>query len=155
MERDKVIKALEFCAEHEYCVSCPCDNECIGMESLMLDALSLIKELTNAKEMAGVMIQLLEGDIADRDKMLEGKVEDVYADFMRDYKCMREELEGAYEMIADAKADTKADTVRKMQENLIYTLCINNEENTEFFDYAYTLETIDQIAKEMLEDGHR
>ena len=44
-----------------------------------------------------------------------------------------------------------ADTVKKMQERLIYTLCINNEENTEFFDYSYTLETIDQIAKEMLE----
>jgi hypothetical protein len=38
-----------------------------------------------------------------------------------------------------------------MQERLKYTLCINNEENTEFFDYVYTLETIDQIAKEMLE----
>ena len=46
-----------------------------------------------------------------------------------------------------------ADTVRKMQERLIYTLCINNEENTEVFDYAYTLETIDQIAKEMLGEG--
>lgn len=47
--------------------------------------------------------------------------------------------------------EIKADTVREFAERLIYTLCINNEENTEIFDYAYTLETIDQIAKEMLE----
>lgn len=46
MERDDIIKALECCTEQDYCVLCPCDNECIGMESLMLDALSLIKELT-------------------------------------------------------------------------------------------------------------
>jgi phenylalanyl-tRNA synthetase alpha subunit len=44
----------------------------------------------------------------------------------------------------------KADTVREMQERLKYTLCINNEENTEFFDYSYTLETIDEVANEML-----
>ena len=49
-------------------------------------------------------------------------------------------------------ADTRADTVREMWDRLKYTLCINNEENTEFFDYAYTLETIDQIAQETLEE---
>lgn len=48
----------------------------------------------------------------------------------------------------------KSDIVREFAERLKYTLCINNEENTEFFDYEYTLETIDQIAKEMVEDGY-
>lgn len=47
------------------------------------------KELDKLK---GV-INLLARDIADRDKMLEGKVEEVYADFMRDYKEIRAELE--------------------------------------------------------------
>ena len=59
-----------------------------------------------------------------------------------------------YGTVADKNVFLKkerADTVKEMQEKLIYTLCINNEENTEFFDYAYTLETIDQIAKEILE----
>jgi hypothetical protein len=50
-------------------------------------------------------------------------------------------------------AEAKAGIVRRMQERLKYTLCINNEENTEFFDYAYTLETIDQIAREIMEEG--
>ena len=58
-----------------------------------------------------------------------------------------------YRNIPYIKAEVRADTVRKMQERLIYTLCINNEENTDVFDYAYTLETIDQIAKEMIEDA--
>lgn len=56
-----------------------------------------------------VINKLLEGDIADRDKMLEQKVEEVYADFMRDYKCMREELDGTYEELAELK--TKYDTL--------------------------------------------
>ena len=41
--------------------------------------------------------KLLERDIADRDKKLESKVEEVYADFMKDYHIMWEELDGAYD----------------------------------------------------------
>lgn len=44
----------------------------------------------------------------------------------------------------------RADTVREFAERLKYTLCINNEENTEFFDYSYTLETIDEVANKIL-----
>ena len=47
------------------------------------------------------IIKLLEQDIEDRDKMLEAKVEDVYADFMQDYKLLREELDGAYKENAE------------------------------------------------------
>ena len=39
---------------------------------------------------------MLEQDIADRDKKLESKVEEVYADFMHDYKIMRDELDECY-----------------------------------------------------------
>lgn len=47
--------------------------------------------------------KLLERDIEDRDKMLEQKVEEVYPEFMRDYKCLREELEGVYEELVELR----------------------------------------------------
>lgn len=56
-----------------------------------------IKRLTEELESKNGVIKLLEQDIESRDKMLEAKVEDVYAEFMQDYKQMREELDGAYE----------------------------------------------------------
>lgn len=43
--------------------------------------------------------ELLEQDIADRDKMLESKVEEVYAEFMTDYKIMREEWQAALDAL--------------------------------------------------------
>lgn len=62
-----------------------------------------VKAFTEELDKRKVMIRLLERDIADRDKMLEAKVEEVYADFMRDYKCMREELDGLYDEYAELK----------------------------------------------------
>ena len=47
------------------------------------------------------IIRLLEKDIEDLHKALEKRVEDVYEDFMKDYKLMREELDGASEENAD------------------------------------------------------
>lgn len=72
LNREQIIRALEFCAEHEYCVSCPCDNECIGMESLMLDTLSLIKELTEENE------RLREHNITLEQKLMLLGIDDVY-----------------------------------------------------------------------------
>lgn len=43
-----------------------------------------------------------------------------------------------------ARKETAREILYKVKETLI----INNEENTEFFDYNYTLETIDEIAKQ-------
>lgn len=51
------------------------------------------------------IIRVLEQDIKDHNKMLEQKVEVVYDDFMRDYKIMREELEGAWEELTEARAE--------------------------------------------------
>lgn len=53
------------------------------------------------------VVRLLKQDIADRDKMLEAKVEEVYADFMRDYRQMREELEELTAELAEDKAKNK------------------------------------------------
>lgn len=46
----------------------------------------------------------------------------------------------------------KAEAIKEFAERLVYALCINNEENTEFFDYAYTLETINNLVKELISD---
>jgi DNA repair exonuclease SbcCD ATPase subunit len=102
------------------------------------------------------VIRLLEQDIKDRDEMLEKKVEEVYADFMSDYKLMREELDGACEELTEAREAIekltrnlhacKADTVRKMQEML------EKEANYEICGcYCVSTEDIYQIANELLE----
>lgn len=41
------------------------------------------------------------------------------------------------------------EAIKDFAERLTHTLVINNEENTEFFDFSYTLETIDNLVKEM------
>ena len=69
---------------------------------------NVVKRMEEELDKYKVIIALLEQDIADRDKMLEQKVEEVYADFMRDYKCMREELDGVYEELAELKDEQRA-----------------------------------------------
>lgn len=50
------------------------------------------------------------------------------------------------------RADTaRAEAIKEFAERLTHTLVINNEENTDYFDFGYTLETIDAIKKEMTE----
>ena len=109
LNREQIIKALE-CCENEFCDACdncpsPPNTSGNCVVFVMRDALALIKELTEENEMRSTIIQLLERDIADRDKMLESKVEEVYAEFMRDYKCMKEELEGMYEELAELRLE--------------------------------------------------
>lgn len=54
-----------------------------------------------------VMVKLLEQDVADWQQIAESKVEEVYPEFMRDYKCMREELDGLYDEFHEARAEIK------------------------------------------------
>ena len=63
-------------------------------------AANLIETLEDLLEARAVIIKMLEGDVEDRDRMLEAMVEDVHADFMRDYKYMKEELDAAYDEMA-------------------------------------------------------
>ena len=50
---------------------------------------------------------------------------------------------------AEAIKLLKSETIKEFAERLTHTLVINNEENTDYFDFAYTLETIDTLVKEM------
>ena len=72
------------------------------------------------------VIRLLERDIKDRDEMLEKKVEEVYADFMRDYKLMGEELEGSWVELAEAREEL-AEARKKIKE---LARCKKNESTT-------------------------
>ena len=97
------------------------------------------------------IVRLLEREVADRDEMLEQKVAVVYDDFMCDYKIMREELEGAWEELTEARAELekiKADTVRSMRSR-IKSRCIDGG-----IYPAFVERVIDQIAKEM-EEGQK
>lgn len=133
LKRDEIIKALEVCtyggdmtkSQVEVCSPCPYFHEGNCTDVLKENALSLIKELTEEKERLRAILD--------------------------EAKIMVDELKEKTPIAFDNETKkAKADTVREMQERLKYTLCINNEENTDFFDYAYTLETIDQIAEEMI-----
>jgi hypothetical protein len=46
--------------------------------------------------------------------------------------------------------EIKAEAIKDFAERLTHTLVINNEENTEIFDFSYTLETIDNLVEEMI-----
>ena len=49
-------------------------------------------------------------------------------------------------------SEIKAEAIKEFAERLIYALYINNEANMEIFDYAYPLETINNLVKELISD---
>ena len=63
------------------------------------------------------IIRLLEKDIEDLHKALEKRVEDVYEDFMKDYKLMREELDGASEENAELQKQVDELKERYLEES--------------------------------------
>lgn len=89
-----------------------------------------IEKLKEELERYQVINKLLESDIADRDKMLEQKVEEVYPEFMRDYKCMREELDGVYEELAELRKERDAmmETLKKKTDGYRTSCTIIDEE---------------------------
>lgn len=106
MTREDRIKAVEHCEAHARCKDCPlfevdaCDD--------IVNLTKEIEQLTEQLDTCKVMIALLERDIADRDEMLEKKVEEIYPEFMRDYRAMREELDGTYDELAELRERIRA-----------------------------------------------
>ena len=88
LKRDDIIKALECCPEQEYCGDCPYDIECMGMEFLILDALSLIKELTEENERVKLEYAGFEAGAkhavsfvkADTVRKMQERLEELYTD---------------------------------------------------------------------------
>lgn len=140
LNREQIIKALECCKTPKLtkCEGCPRDEEdALCMYRLSADALSLIKELTQANE-----------QLSESYDHLEKTKDELLAERSR----LTEENERISQSLANSKsilANSRADTVRKMQERL--TTFFANDDNLKYneVDAEYINEMIDQIAKEM------
>lgn len=122
MEKELVIKALEYCSNNDECVGEACPYYATSCENKMpKDALSLIKELTQKLELANLEIECKER-ICESYMLQYGTVADKEVWLKRE----------------------RADTVQKMQE-LIKERCIKGG-----IYPAFVASTIDQIAKEMI-----
>lgn len=119
---EEVLSALEHCAsdkEHS-CDGCPCRSkgEMTGdvcITDMSKAAFKLMKKQKEKIDAYACINHLLEQDIADRDEMLKQKVEVVYEDFMKDYKCILEENEGLYNELAEQRKPVK-EYVEKLKE---------------------------------------
>ena len=136
MEREQIIKALECCGADDGCVGeeCPYYANCqFCITRISKDALSLIKELTEDNEAQSETITSLL-------KTIEG-VQGVKSEY--------ETFIGGLKSQIDAiKAEARADTVRKIQERLKANKVKRDGLSFKVVDF----DTIDQIAKEMMEE---
>lgn len=110
--------------------------------NLSSDLTSLKKDLTSAK----AEIERLKGNapklfISDKTPSRYFKVKSSQPILIYPYEEAKIELVPSTEQ-------TKAEAIKDFAERLTHALVINNEENTEFFDFSYTLETIDNLVKE-------
>lgn len=100
---EEIIKAFEQCNTKggnchgcAYAIEGDDDIRC-RMRQMRIDTLDLIKRLQSEVERYKAVNKLLEQDIADLHAEREKRVEAVYADFMQDYKIMRDELNECYD----------------------------------------------------------
>ena len=143
MEREQIIKALECCYDNNLsCIDCPFNAsdkyaECAG---LTLSAIGLIKELTEENEK---LTKRLEKE-AKCQYDLAGQIVDLKAENKR-----LRELVTTKEIEKEiVRRETRADTVKKMQEKL-YARRVRYG-NITF--KVVPIDEIDQIEKEMLEE---
>ena len=166
LNREQIIKALEFCANNDDCVGVMCPYYATGCENEMpKDALSLIKELTQANEQLSESYDHLEKTkdelLDERSRLTEEneRLEKLSDDLGRDVDVKLKHiihLENAYDEELDKlkaeKADVTyfkqkliADTVRKMQER--FKSCFEDDVKYDGFRIAIW---IDQIAEEII-----
>ena len=135
LNREQIIKALECCSTTGDCPKCLYnDDTSLCINRILKDALSLIKELTEEKFDIECSYKALKRD--------NERLHETCTEFER--KCAS--LNDAYEFVNGIVLQSKADTVRKMQERIK----AEKFHHKNFGDLVY-LADIDQIAKEMLE----
>lgn len=140
MEREQIIKALEYCNNPNrdpYCPQSDCPYGDVGSceQLLRCHALTLIKELT--EERKG-----LENLIYEMSK-IENRMSETIEELTEENERLRNSSID-YRNIPEIKAKERADTVRKMQSE-IEARCIKGG-----IYPAFIKRTIDQIAKEMI-----
>ena len=148
LNREQVIKALECCAKG-CCGDCPRSPFSLGCcRKTMLDALSLIKELTEEnKKLTEHNAQILQ--FGEEWEALARKFEAENKKLAEENERLKADaivFENALEIALDSQKQDRADTVRKMQMALWahlspYSIYTTTEVGV----------LIDQIAKEMLE----
>ena len=114
MTKEQIKKALECCKwdDVSLCKLCPfykASESLNCISGMATEALSLIDELLKENEKLKILNKLFEQDVEDWRKLAESKAEEIYPEFMRDYNCMREELEGLYEELAELRRECGTD----------------------------------------------
>lgn len=109
MTDTEILTALKVCTADDGGCRKGCPYYDLGslscLKELCKDALAFINRQKAEIEHLQNINKLNEADIADRDEMLKQKVEVVYADFMKDYECIKEENDGLYDENAEQRAE--------------------------------------------------
>lgn len=132
MTDTQIMESLKRCvSERESCSGCAYHGKFDGnycSQRLIKDAVLLInrqakqlEKLKQENDHRKNVITLLEQDVADRDDMLKRKVEEVYADFMNDYKIMSDELNTLYDKNVTHQKDIGR--LRTILEKIPQTIC--------------------------------
>lgn len=153
LKRDEIIKALECCGAYSHghpCNECPymhielADNE-ICSNRMALDALALIRELTQANEQLSESYDHLEKTkdelIAERSRLTEEN------ERLRQNNLVF--AQGVEKVAANYYNLGCADTVRKMQERLTTFFAADDTLKHIEVDAEYINSRIDLIAKEL------
>ena len=156
MDREQIIKALECCYDNNLsCLDCPfqAPDKYIECSSLTISALSLIKELTEESRIANgeaYAYKLHCNRLEQQVKTLSDLLDEAY-DAQNSLSEENDKLvEAGFDTVdyaVDKIRQVRADTVRKMQSE-IKERCIKGG-----IYPAFVASTIDQIAKEMLDEG--
>lgn len=142
LNAEMIKKALECCtSESSKCADCPRYSFVPCTKSLLTDALSLIKELTEENERLRAVI-----DKKEETMQMIAQEKQVYCDKLviakEDIARLRDT---AYRLECEVHRE-RADTVRQMQEEIKKTLSALCKG-----DVSEICRMVDQIAKEMLE----
>ena len=147
---EEVIRGLECCAEAEYCATCPSTDFCKGMDSLMENALSLIKrqnaEIERLRENNNLLI-VAGQEWQKRYETANSKLNSVLVE--------------KYPYIDDVIADAKSEAIKEFAENLTQDIKSHRLEmnmnglkgthRTDEITYETIIEYIDNLVKEMTE----
>ena len=150
LNKEQIIKALECCHTDKFsCIDCP------------FQYLNKFKECTNINKNAVALIK----ELAEENERLRGENEQWRNDWERNQsqweeaygKLEQENIEQdeaiirALKEMGKIRQETKADTVRKMQERLDKRFC--HDPAFLGVEQRLIMDVIDQIAKEILEGG--
>jgi hypothetical protein len=117
---NEIIKALECCAYSDDCGNGECPYE-HGQECIRTLMLDALSFINRQK-----------AEIERLNSVYKAKIESVNLDV--------KELIQQY----------RHEAIKEFAERLVYTLILNNEHNTISFDFNFTIETIDNLVKEMV-----